>query len=162
MNRAMRHATIGVAAATLLLAACTGNAASPSTAGTDGIGGGEATDVAVTLQEWAVIPATTSAPAGAVVFSVTNDGPEDVHEFVVIRTDLDITALPVDENGVVDEEGEGIEVIGEIEDLPVGETQELSVTLAAGNYALICNIWSEDESEAHYAMGMRAAFSATE
>ena len=33
---------------------------------------------------------------------------------------------------------EGIEVIDEIEDIPVGETQELTVTLEAGNYVLLC------------------------
>jgi hypothetical protein len=50
-------------------------------------------------------------------------GLENVHQFVVIRTDLAPDALPTDENGVVEEEGEGTEVIDEIEDIPVGETQ---------------------------------------
>jgi hypothetical protein len=34
----------------------------------------------------------------------------------------------------------------------------LTVDLDAGNYALICNIWTEEEQEAHYSMGMRTAF----
>jgi len=50
------------------------------------------------------------------------------HEFVVLKTDLDPADLPVDENGVVSEAGEGFEVIDEIEDIPTGETQELLVT----------------------------------
>jgi uncharacterized cupredoxin-like copper-binding protein len=161
MNRAIPRIFAGASATVLLLAACTGGGSSPSAAAGDG-DAGDATNVAVTLGEWEVVPAAESAPAGEVVFTVTNDGPDDIHEFVVIRTDLGMGDLPVDENGVVDEEGEGIQVIGEIEDLPVGETDELSLTLEAGSYALICNIWSEDEGEAHYAMGMRAAFSATE
>jgi hypothetical protein len=33
------------------------------------------------------------------------------------------------------------------------------VDLEAGNYVLICNIWDEEEREAHYGMGMRTAFS---
>ena len=121
-------------------------------------GGGAETTVNVTLQEFAVLPAQESAPAGTTTFSVENTGPEDVHEFVVIKTDLAPDALPTDENGVVDEEGEGMEVIDEIEDIPVGETQSVTVDLESGSYALVCNIWDEDEQEAHYAMGMRSAF----
>jgi uncharacterized cupredoxin-like copper-binding protein len=124
--------------------------------------GGEATTVTVALQEWAVVPAAQSAPAGEVTFEVTNDGPEDVHEFVIVRTDLDPGDLPTDENGVVTEEAEGMEVIGEIEDIPVGETQEITATLEAGSYILLCNIWDETEGEAHYAMGMRTAFTVTD
>src|SRR4026209_2020233 len=45
--------------------------------------------VAVALQEWAVLRAPDSVPAGTVTFQVTNTGPEDVHEFVVLKTDLD-------------------------------------------------------------------------
>jgi len=108
------------------------------------------------------VPAQDSAPAGDVTFDVTNDGPEDVHEFVVLKTDLGAADLPVDENGVVSEEGEGIEVVDEIEDIPVGESQDLTVSLDAGNYILLCNIWSEDEGEAHYPLGMRAAFTVDE
>ena len=43
----------------------------------------------VTVQEWAVLPDPNSVSAGDVTFSITNDGPEDLHEFVVIATDLD-------------------------------------------------------------------------
>lgn len=120
-------------------------------------GGGEST-VAVTLQEFSVGPETASAPAGSITFDVTNEGPEDKHEFVVIATDLDITALPTVENGSVDENGEGIEVVDEIEEMPVGDTQSLTVDLEAGNYALICNVFDADENESHYQEGMRASF----
>jgi iron uptake system component EfeO len=143
MRRSGSAAAIGAAA---LLAACASN------------GGGGGTTIDVTLQEWAVVVADTSAPAGDVTFEITNNGPEDVHEFVIFRTDLDVAELPTDESGVVDEEGEGIEVVDEVEDVAVGATEELTVTLEAGNYALVCNIYDEDEGEAHYAMGMRTPF----
>lgn len=120
--------------------------------------GATATTVDVTLQEWAVVVGDDSAPAGEITFSVTNDGPDDIHEFVIIRTDLDPGDLPVDEQGAVTEEGEGMEVVDEIEDIPVGETQDVTVELEAGSYVLICNIYSADEDEAHYAEGMRTAF----
>jgi uncharacterized cupredoxin-like copper-binding protein len=114
--------------------------------------------VEVTLQEWAVTVDDDSVPAGEVTFNVTNDGPEDVHEFVIIQTDLAAGELPTDETGAVTEEGEGMAVIDEIEDLAVGDSQELTVDLEAGQYVLICNVYSADEQEAHYEMGMRTDF----
>lgn len=147
-----------LAASSLAIAGCMSGGVSPSPS----VGGGGATTVAVTLQEWALVPATDSAPAGDITFDVTNDGPEDVHELVVIKTDLDAADLPTDADGVVDEAGEGMEVVDEIEDVPVGETQSVTVTLDAGSYVLVCNIWTEEEGEAHYQMGMRTPFTVTE
>ena len=149
-----------MAAGSLALVGCTSGGASPSPSPT--ADGGGATTVAVTLVEWAVLPAVSSTPAGEVTFEITNDGPEDVHEFVVIKTDLDVAELPTNADGVVDEAGEGMEVIAEVEDLPVGETQTLTVNLDGGNYALVCNIWDEEEGEAHYQMGMRTVFTVTD
>jgi uncharacterized cupredoxin-like copper-binding protein len=114
--------------------------------------------VDVTLQEFAVIPSEATVGAGEVTFDVTNEGPDDVHEFVVIRTDLSPEALPTVEDGSVDEAGEGLEVIDEIEDIPVGDSSSLTVDLEAGNYVLICNIYDATEDEAHYQEGMRVAF----
>jgi uncharacterized cupredoxin-like copper-binding protein len=122
-------------------------------------GGDDEATVEVTLQEFAVIPSESSVSAGSVTFEATNEGPEDDHELVVIRTDLAPDALPTSENGSVDEAGEGIEVLDEIEEFPPGETESLTLDLEAGSYVLICNIFDESEQEAHYAEGMRVAFS---
>jgi hypothetical protein len=156
---------------TLSLAACQTSASeSPvaSSAGAESMAPAESmaaggTTVNVTLQEWAVLLDAESAPAGEVTFAVTNDGPDDVHEFVIIKTDVDPGDLPTDATGAVDEAGVQfqsgeMEVIDEIEDIPVGESAELTATLEAGNYVLICNIYTADEQEAHYAEGMRVAF----
>jgi uncharacterized cupredoxin-like copper-binding protein len=118
------------------------------------------TTVDVTVQEFAVIPASTSAPAGDVTFDVTNEGPDDTHEFVVFKTDLAPDALPTAADGSVDEEGEGVELIDEIEDIAVGDTPTLTVSLDAGSYVFICNIVEEEGGEtiAHYQQGMRVAF----
>jgi uncharacterized cupredoxin-like copper-binding protein len=125
---------------------------------TGGTGGG-GTTVGVTLQEFAVLPAQDSAPAGDVTFNVTNEGPEDTHEFVVFRTDLAPDALPTPADGSVDEEGEGIELIDEIEDIAVGDSPTLAVSLDAGSYVLICNIVEEDdETIVHYQQGMLTGF----
>jgi hypothetical protein len=127
-----------------------------------GCGTGDAASVQVTLQEWAVGTDVTEAPAGPVTFNVTNIGPEDIHEFVVIRTDLPFIDLPTDDTGAVDESAGGMVVIGEIEDIPVGTSQDLTLTLEPGAYALICNIYSPEEAEAHYQMGMRASFTVSD
>ena len=124
--------------------------------------GAASTSVEVTVKEWSVGTVPTTVAAGPVTFTVTNDGPNDVHEFVVIKTDLSFIDLPTDATGKVDETQGGMEVIGEIEDIAVGATQELGVTLEPGAYALICNIYSEEEQEAHYKEGMRAGFTVTE
>jgi plastocyanin len=136
--------------ATLALSAC---------GGTGGGGGGGAVDV--TLQDWSVIPAQDSVEAGSVTFNVTNEGPHP-HEFVVIRTDLAPDALPTMPEGMVDEEGEGIEVIGEIEEFPRGETRSATFDLDPGSYVLVCNLVGNPVThpggEIHYEMGMRTAF----
>jgi uncharacterized cupredoxin-like copper-binding protein len=118
------------------------------------------TTVGVTLQEFSVTPATQSAPAGQVTFEAKNTGPKDPHELVVIKTDLEPGALPTTPKGGVDEEGAGVEAIGEIEEFEVGKTESKTLDLKAGSYVLICNVVEEDEgkTEAHYQLGMRAAF----
>jgi uncharacterized cupredoxin-like copper-binding protein len=122
--------------------------------------GGNENSVDVTLQEFSVGAEPAAVSAGSVTFDVTNDGPNDVHEFVVIATELSLTDLPTAEDGSVDEDGEGIEVVNELEEIPVGETETLTVDLDAGPYVLICNIVEEEdgEVESHYQEGMRASF----
>jgi uncharacterized cupredoxin-like copper-binding protein len=120
--------------------------------------GGGGGDVDVTLAEYSIGTDPTSAEAGDVTFNATNDGPDETHEFVVFKTDLALTDLPTAEDGTVEEDGEGVELIGEIEDVEVGATKSVTLTLAPGNYVFICNIFEEDEQEAHYQLGMRASF----
>lgn len=157
------RALAAVSVIALAIAACSTGTGSPSpAAASPSVAGGEGTTIQVALQEWSVLPASDSAPAGNVTFQVTNTGPEDEHELVVLKTDLDPGALPVDANGAVTEGGEGIVVVDEIEDVAVGATPELTVPLSAGKYVLLCNIYDETEKEAHYKMGMRTAFTVTE
>jgi len=123
----------------------------------------QATTVNISLKEWAVSPSASSVPAGTVTFAIRNDGAE-THEFVVIRTNLGLLDLPVGDDGSVSEEGDGIEVIDEVEDLAAGKSETLEVELSAGDYVLICNIVEEMEMEggmqhgSHYQMGMRTSF----
>ena len=107
--------------------------------------------VGVTLADFTVTPDEDSAPAGDVTFDVTNDA-EQTHEFVVFKTDLAASDLPTNEDGDVDEEGEGVELVDEIEDIEGGTDQSLTVNLESGSYVLICNL------PGHYAQGMHASF----
>ena len=119
-----RRAAIRVAALAalaLVSAGCTDD--DGDTTGATGEETGAAGAVDVTVQEFAVIPASSSAPAGDATFNVTNKGPDDVHEFVVFQTDLAPDALPTNEDGTVNEEGEGVELQGEIEDVAVGDPE---------------------------------------
>jgi hypothetical protein len=74
--------------------------------------------------------------------------------------DLDPGDLPTKSDGSVDEEGAGLDAVGEIEEFKVGTTQRKAFDLTAGGYVLICNVVEKDEgkTEAHYQLGMRTAF----
>lgn len=159
----MRRTVLLIAAAvfTAGLIACsedTTTSAGTSAPGTSAAAGGT---VAVTLEEWAVAADPSSVAAGSVTFDVTNEGPDDVHEFVIIQTDLSPTELPTAADGSVDEAGGEMTVVDEIEDIAVGDTQSLTVDLEAGAYVLLCNIYDDTEQEAHYQEGMRAPFTVT-
>lgn len=149
-----RRVAVSLTAVGMLVLA--GAACSSDDEGGDTGSGGST--VAVTLQEFAVIPAPASAAAGEVTFEVTNEGPDDPHELVVFKTDLDPGALPTGADGSVDEAGEGLTLIDEIEDIAVGDAPTLTVDLEAGNYALICNIYEASEDESHYQEGMFVGF----
>ena len=157
--------------AAMVVAGCASPASSgstaPSTGGTSStapstaaVSSDEVASVNVTLTEWAVIVDKTTVPAGNVFFHVTNAGTQFKHEFVVIKTDLAPDALPADATGRVDEEaGAGITYIGEVEELDIGATGDVSLPLTAGKYVLICNIVeSGSDHQSHYNMGMRVAF----
>jgi uncharacterized cupredoxin-like copper-binding protein len=120
--------------------------------------GGGGNKTTATEKDFSISLDKTSVKTGEITFSVKNDGPS-THEFVVFQTDLAADQLPItnDENGIpiVDEEGEGVTHIDEIEDIASGSTQELKVTLQPGNYVALCNL------PAHYQQGMHAAFTVT-
>ena len=138
----------------LLLGACGGDE-EPGTGG--------ATTVAVTLQEYAVIPAPGSAPAGTVTFQAKNNGPARPHEFVVAKTALTPDKLPTKADGSVDEAGAGITLIGEIAEMAVGKTESKAFQLTSGAYVLFCNVveTSAGQPLIHYKQGMRTAFTVT-
>jgi uncharacterized cupredoxin-like copper-binding protein len=140
--------SLAIAASAALLAVACGAAATSAPP--------SPTTVDVTLQEWAVLPATSTIKAGSVTFNVKNIGPAEEHEFVILKTDLDALSLPTAAGGKVDEAGTGVEAIGEIEEFASGENKTATFDLAPGKYVFICNIVDAD-GNVHYAKGMAAA-----
>jgi uncharacterized cupredoxin-like copper-binding protein len=110
--------------------------------------------VGVTEVDYSITVDEESAPAGDVTFNIQNDAGQ-IHEFVVFKTDLAPDALPLNEDGDVDEEGTGVTHIDEVEDIAGGSSQDLTVNLDAGSYVLICNL------PGHYKLGMHTGFSVT-
>ncbi|HEX4942543.1 MAG TPA: hypothetical protein VFW51_08405 [Actinomycetota bacterium] len=137
-SRLHRLAVVPAAAALALTAGSCG--------GGDGIG--------TTLADFTITLDESSAAAGELTFDVSNDA-EQIHEFVIFKTDLAEDQLPTDEDGNVDESGEGVELIDEIEDIEAGASESLTVTLDAGSYVFLCNV------PGHYGQGMHTSFTAS-
>ncbi|MFN2120077.1 MAG: hypothetical protein ACK2T0_06775 [Anaerolineales bacterium] len=112
------------------------------------------TSVDVTLETYKLTMSRNTAPAGDIVFHVTNKATDQTHEFVIFATDLPEDQLPVKDDGTVDEEGTGVTHVDEVE-VEAGQASDLKVNLPAGNYVMICNI---DTPTPHYMQGMHAAF----
>ena len=145
---------VAVVAAAMLFGACSsgGASSSPSGAPSQAASGNGGKSVAAKLSEFKIELDASSAPAGSVAFALTNAG-TTVHEFVVFKTDLAQDKLPLAADGTeVDEEGAGLTLVDEVEDIAVGASASLPVDLAAGHYVLICNL------PAHYTSGMHAEF----
>lgn len=145
MNGRPRAALVLIAVLALLSVSCSKD---EDSSGGDGTGGGGG--VGVTLADYSVTLDSTSLSAGDVTFNVTNDAGQ-VHEFVVVKTDLAEDALPLVE-GDVDEESTEISPVDEIEDIEPGTSPSLAVTLEAGSYVALCNL------PGHYGQGMHASF----
>jgi uncharacterized cupredoxin-like copper-binding protein len=92
------------------------------------------------------ITAPKQMPAGDVVLSVHNEGPDD-HELLVVRAPEGEPPLRAD-GMTVDEDGLGPAVIGALEPDDPGNVRKLRVNLEPGRYELICNM------AGHYFGGM--------
>ena len=109
------------------------------------------TPVDVLLDDFNVKRDAAIVPAGTVSFRVLNQGPT-THEFIVVRTDRAPGKLPLQPDGLtVDEEGDGVHLLDEVEGLDIDDRQTMVLRLAPGNYVLYCNL------EGHYLGGMYAA-----
>lgn len=107
-------------------------------------------DITGSLKEWTVETDATTAKAGEVVFTITNDGTVG-HEFLVVKTDIAPGAIPLDGDHFA-EPTDGLEVIDEIGEFAKGTTETLTLNLDPGTYQLVCNLPD------HYSAGMYMTF----
>ena len=92
--------------------------------------------------------------AGSVLFKVKNHSPNMVHEFLVLKTDLDPSAVPLEDGGTRVDESR-LNGIKELGDLKPGKSGEVLMTLSPGRYVLFCN------QPGHFVAGMFATLSVT-
>ncbi len=90
----------------------------------------------------------TRVRPGPVLFEVSNDSKNLVHEMLVVAVSRPDPTLPYDQkdNRVIESK---IRDLGEASDLRPGEKKSLRLTLKPGNYILMCN------QPDHYKSGMR-------
>jgi hypothetical protein len=126
--------------------ATTPDTASDTVAGTDPAGELASGAVAAELSEWS-IEAPTEYAAGEVVFTATNGG-SFPHELVVIQGE-GYESLPRTEAGaIIEEELPTGALLGRTARIAGGASEDLTVTLAPGNYVLLCNLGGGDNSHA--------------
>jgi len=111
---------------------------------------------AVSLDEWVIDFGAAEAAAGTVGIEAANTG-KRAHE-VVVLSGVQADALPLDENGALDESGlpDGA-LIGEIEPFAAGTDCSGVFTLPPGEYVVVCNITNRPKSKkpvSHLAKGM--------
>jgi hypothetical protein len=112
--------------------------------------------VPVSLDEWVVDFGQAEVTAGAVGIEATNEG-KRAHEVVVLQG-VEADALPLDDNGALDEAGlpDGA-LVGEIEPFAAGTDCSGVFTLPPGEYVIVCNITNKATSPkpvSHLAKGM--------
>lgn len=120
--------TTAALAAIALLSACGG--ASPSLAPATPLASGV---VAVEAKEYEFVPGAITVGAGTVTFSVRNSGAQE-HQFEIYSGETRV---------------DGIASLG------AGATQDISVSLQAGAYTLICKLNGHDQ------LGMKGSLTVT-
>jgi uncharacterized cupredoxin-like copper-binding protein len=92
----------------------------------------------VSLNEWKVVVAGTIR-SGKTDLTITNIG-AIAHELLVFKSDRDPSAYPTDGAGNIIEEGAGVTLVSDGENIDPGGTQARTVDLAPGKYLFVCNI----------------------
>jgi uncharacterized cupredoxin-like copper-binding protein len=105
--------------------------------------------ISVSLTDHSIALDVGTVKPGKVVFEITNGlDSKFEHEFVVLRSELEPTNLPV-KDGKVEEEK--VKNVGEIEGIKPGKVKRLALNLREGHYSIICNVTG------HYEMGMNTS-----
>ena len=90
------------------------------------------------LSEWKVDVAST-VKAGTATFTISNSGTIP-HELLIFKSNLTPSAYPTDAAGGIIEEGGGVALVSDGDNVDPGSSQSRTVDLAAGTYLFVCNI----------------------
>jgi uncharacterized cupredoxin-like copper-binding protein len=103
---------------------------------------------------YTIQPSRGALPAGDIVFNITNQDGQVLHQLLVVQTDAPADKLPLGADNKVDETG--LKIVARVDKVDVGQTSTLTAHLAPGHYVLLCNLVG------HYQLGMRADLNVTQ
>jgi uncharacterized cupredoxin-like copper-binding protein len=114
----------------------------------------ERVDIPAALSEWHVaVPSTIKA--GTVNLEAANFGTIQ-HELLVFKSDLPPSGYPLDKDGNIIEDGPGVTLVSDGDNLDPGTTQTRTVDLTQpGTYLFVCNI------PGHFKAGMFSVVTVT-
>jgi uncharacterized cupredoxin-like copper-binding protein len=92
----------------------------------------------VALTEWSVTVAGT-VKAGKMSITATNTGVAQ-HELLIFKSDLAASAYPINKAGNIIEEGAGVSLVSDGENIDPAGSQVRSINLTPGKYLFLCNI----------------------
>lgn len=106
------------------------------------------------LSEWHIATSST-IKAGSVILEAANFGTIQ-HELLVFRSDLAPSDYPLDKDGNIVEDGPGITLVSDADNIDPGRTQTRTVDLSQpGTYLFVCNI------PGHFKAGMYSTVTVT-
>jgi uncharacterized cupredoxin-like copper-binding protein len=81
----------------------------------------------------------STVKAGKATFTISNTG-RIPHELLVFKSDLKPSAYPTNAAGGIIEEGAGVALVSDGDNIDPGGSQSRTVDLAPGTYLFVCNI----------------------
>ncbi len=85
--------------------------------------------------------------AGKVDLTIANNGTVQ-HELLIFKSNRDPAAYPTDPAGNIKEEGAGVSLVSDGDNIDPGGSQTRAVDLTPGKYLFVCNI------PGHFTQGM--------
>jgi uncharacterized cupredoxin-like copper-binding protein len=116
-------------------------------------GCGPGNGVGIQYNGYTIQPSRNTAKAGDVVFNISNQNGQVMHQLLVVQTDTPAGQLRLGADTKVDLSG--LNVVAKVDQVDVGQAATLAAHLAPGHYVLLCNIVG------HYQFGMHTDFTVT-
>ncbi|MCA1840001.1 MAG: sulfocyanin-like copper-binding protein [Actinomycetota bacterium] len=149
-SKLTRPLVIAAAFVLILMAGCSSSA--PTTGSAKSISRNNALGIA--LSDFAINGAKPTVSGGTYSVSISNAGKVQ-HELLVFKSDLTPDQYPL-KDGDVAEDGQGVSLISDGDNINPGEHQSRVVNLKApGKYLFVCNL------PGHFKAGMHAEFTVT-